>query len=56
MIAFNRTLLKNAIRVSIGRVYKAQTEDLDLYRNTLDCFSALPRCNWHIRFDLNFTS
>lgn len=40
MKAFNRQLLKNAIRNSIHRIYEAQVNDLDLYRNTLDCFSA----------------
>lgn len=40
MKKFDRNELKQAIRVSIIRVYEAQTADLDLYRNTLDCFSA----------------
>ncbi len=40
MKAFDRNLLKNAVRSSVKRVYVAQTEELDLYRNTLDCFSA----------------
>jgi hypothetical protein len=40
MIAFNREALKNAIRKSIKRVFQAQTADVNLYRNTLDCFSA----------------
>lgn len=40
MKAFDRTLLKNAIKGSIRRVYEAQINELDLYRNTLDCFSA----------------
>ncbi|ELO1814563.1 Eco47II family restriction endonuclease [Vibrio fluvialis] len=40
MKAFDRKLLKGAIRNSVRRVYEAQISDLDLYRNTLDCFSA----------------
>ncbi|WP_186464693.1 Eco47II family restriction endonuclease [Vibrio cyclitrophicus] len=32
--------MKNAIRGSVRRVYEAQTNAPDLYRNTLDCFSA----------------
>lgn len=40
MEAFDRDLLKDAIRTSVRRVYEAQISDLDLYRNTLDCFSA----------------
>lgn len=40
MKAFNRDLLKNSIKNSVCRVYEAQIEDLDLYRNTLDCFSS----------------
>lgn len=40
MRAFNEQQLKNAIRNSITRVYLAQHKELDLYRNTLDCFSA----------------
>lgn len=40
MRAFNKIQLKNAIRNSIKRVYTAQHKELDLYRNTLDCFSA----------------
>ncbi|TOM78818.1 Eco47II family restriction endonuclease, partial [Vibrio parahaemolyticus] len=40
MKAFDRELLKGAIRTSVRRVYEAQISDLDLYRNTLDCFSA----------------
>jgi hypothetical protein len=40
MEAFDRELLKNAIRISVRRVYEAQISNLDLYRNTLDCFSA----------------
>lgn len=37
---FNRDLLKEAIRSTVKRLYEAQTTDLDIYRNTLDCFSA----------------
>ncbi|MEZ9626970.1 Eco47II family restriction endonuclease [Aliivibrio fischeri] len=40
MKAFDRDHLKEAIRSSIKRVYEAQVSELDLYRNTLDCFSA----------------
>ncbi|MGI1988143.1 Eco47II family restriction endonuclease [Shewanella glacialipiscicola] len=40
MRAFNRDNLKHAIRSSVRRVYEAQTTTPDLYRNTLDCFSA----------------
>lgn len=40
MIAFSRDDLKESIRGSIRRIYEAQTIELDLYRNTLDCFSA----------------
>ncbi len=41
MKAFDRNLLKNAIRDgSVNRLYEAQTSELNLYRNTLDCFSA----------------
>lgn len=40
MKAFDRDELKEAIRGSIKRIYEAQTSELDLYRNTLDCFSA----------------
>ncbi len=40
MKAFDRNRLKNAIRTSVRRVYEAQVGELDLYRNTLDCFSA----------------
>ncbi|WP_194439565.1 Eco47II family restriction endonuclease [Vibrio fluminensis] len=40
MKSFDRDRLKEAIRGSIKRVYEAQTAELDLYRNTLDCFSA----------------
>ncbi len=40
MEAFDRDLLKDAIRTSVRRVYEAQIGKLDLYRNTLDCFSA----------------
>ena len=37
---FDRNKVKKAIKNSILRVYEAQIADLDLYRNTLDCFSA----------------
>ncbi|MGF1837519.1 Eco47II family restriction endonuclease [Vibrio atlanticus] len=40
MKAFDRSELKEAIRGSIKRIYQAQNTKLDLYRNTLDCFSA----------------
>lgn len=40
MESFNRESLKQAIRNTVIRLYNAQTQDLDLYRNTLDCFSA----------------
>jgi hypothetical protein len=40
MRAFDREKLKSAIQGSVIRVYNAQKEELDLYRNTLDCFSA----------------
>lgn len=40
MKALNRDKVKAAILDSVIRVYKAQTSYLDLYRNTLDCFSA----------------
>ncbi|MEZ8141679.1 Eco47II family restriction endonuclease [Enterovibrio sp. FF113] len=40
MKAFDRNQLKEAVRGSVKRVYVAQTVELDLYRNTLDCFSA----------------
>ncbi|GEK11338.1 Eco47II family restriction endonuclease [Pseudoalteromonas peptidolytica] len=40
MDSFNRENLKKAIKDSVIRMYEAQVADLDLYRNTLDCFSA----------------
>jgi len=40
MKAFDRDKLKSAIQGSVARLYNAQNESLDLYRNTLDCFSA----------------
>lgn len=40
MESFNRESLKQAIRNTVNRLYNAQTQDLNLYRNTLDCFSA----------------
>jgi len=41
MRSFNRVNLKDAIRGSVRRVYEAQTNTPDLYRNTLDCFFAV---------------
>ncbi|TMM47029.1 Eco47II family restriction endonuclease [Colwellia ponticola] len=40
MDSFNRDHLKSAIKGTVVRLYTAQNSDLDLYRNTLDCFSA----------------
>jgi hypothetical protein len=40
MESFDREKLKNSIEGSVVRMYEAQTSQLDLYRNTLDCFSA----------------
>lgn len=40
MKAFDREAVKSAIKDSVLRVYAAQHSDLDLYRNTLDCFSS----------------
>lgn len=40
MKAFQRDKVKTAIKSSVRRVYEAQNGDLDLYRNTLDCFSS----------------
>ncbi len=40
MEAFNREELKTAITGSVIRLFNSQSEDLDIYRNTLDCFSA----------------
>ncbi|ELA7289351.1 TPA: Eco47II family restriction endonuclease [Vibrio parahaemolyticus] len=40
MKAFNRKQLKEAIKNSVCRVYRAQLDAPDPYRNTLDCFSA----------------
>jgi Eco47II restriction endonuclease len=40
MESFNRDNLKSAIRNTVIRLYQAQNQELDLYRNTLDCFSA----------------
>lgn len=37
---FNRENLKKAIENSVVRMYEAQTVKVDIYRNTLDCFSA----------------
>jgi len=38
--AFNRNELKESLRSTVKRLYAAQSNELDLYRNTLDCFSA----------------
>jgi len=40
MESFNRDNLKRAIKNTVVRLYQAQNIELDLYRNTLDCFSA----------------
>lgn len=40
METFDREELKAAIIDSVVRLYDAQLTDLDIYRNTLDCFSA----------------
>jgi len=40
MESFEREKLKKSIEGSVVRMYEAQTSQLDLYRNTLDCFSA----------------
>ena len=40
MQVFDRTQLKQAIRPHIQSIYKAQVREVDLYKNTLDCFSA----------------
>ncbi|MFT6835725.1 MAG: hypothetical protein ACJA0H_001765 [Francisellaceae bacterium] len=40
MESFDREKLKKSIEGSVVRMYIAQTSQLDLYRNTLDCFSA----------------
>jgi hypothetical protein len=40
MKAFDREKLKDAIYDSVRRVYNAQNSNVDLYRNTVDCFSA----------------
>ncbi len=40
MVSFDRLNLKKAIENSVVRMYEAQTVEVDLYRNTLDCFSA----------------
>ncbi|WP_278382706.1 Eco47II family restriction endonuclease [Pseudoalteromonas distincta] len=37
---FNRENLKKAIENSVIKMYEAQVVGFDLYRNTLDCFSA----------------
>lgn len=41
MSVFDKEELKAAIRGSVSRIYNAQNAGLDLYRNTLDCFSAV---------------
>lgn len=38
--AFNRDNLKIAIKDAVKRLYDAQVSEPNLYRNTLDCFSA----------------
>ena len=40
MNIFNREAVKSAIKDSVLRVHAAEHSDLDLYRNTLDCFSS----------------
>jgi len=40
MKAFKKNDLKEAIRNTVKRLYEAQANEPDLYRNTLDCFSA----------------
>lgn len=40
MKSFNEKVLKKSITATVRRLYEAQNQDLDLYRNTLDCFSA----------------
>lgn len=44
MKAFNREKLKTSIKESVCQLYKAQTQKHDLYRNTIDCFSAAIDC------------
>lgn len=41
MKSFDRSKLKNNITDSVMRVYHAEISKLDIYRNTLDCFSAV---------------
>ena len=41
MKSFHKESIKIAIKDSIKRIYQAQIKSLDLYRNTLDCFSAV---------------
>lgn len=41
MSVFNREKLKEALKPLVIAKYKAQKEEKDLYRNTLDCFSAV---------------
>lgn len=40
MKSFERDVLKDAIRGTVKRLYEAQVSNLNIYRNTLDCFSA----------------
>ncbi|EIO5089494.1 Eco47II family restriction endonuclease [Vibrio cholerae] len=44
MKAFNREKLKKSIKESVCQLYKAQIKKHDLYRNTVDCFSASIDC------------
>lgn len=39
-MTFDRKKLKSAIYKSVCQFYQAQNSEVDLYRNTLDCFSA----------------
>ena len=41
MKSFNRELLKISIVDNIRKIYESQIKNLNLYRNTLDCFSAI---------------
>lgn len=41
MQSFDRQVLKKSITTSVKRIYEAQTTKMDLYRNTLDCFSSV---------------
>ncbi|WP_339058271.1 Eco47II family restriction endonuclease [Candidatus Regiella endosymbiont of Tuberolachnus salignus] len=40
MKIFDRSAVKAAIKNSVIRIYETQNDKLNLYRNTLDCFSA----------------